>query len=108
MNGLTFYYDYVTTFKTQTTGTDKTMNINVNIPRRSMKVFFQEAADAREYDSECTPFQNPDITDIQVTIEGLANKVPLAKKIFIFEDSFRLILSKFPLFTHLTFRLEIK
>jgi hypothetical protein len=49
MNGLTFYYDYVTYFKTQTTGTDKTMNINVNIPRRSMKgvlVFFQEAGDA--------------------------------------------------------------
>jgi hypothetical protein len=44
---LTFYYDYVTYFKSQTTGTDKTMNINVNIPRRSMKgvlVFFQEAA----------------------------------------------------------------
>jgi hypothetical protein len=44
------------------------MNINVNIPRRSMKgvlVFFQEPADAG----------NLDITDVQVTIEGLANKV---------------------------------
>jgi hypothetical protein len=74
MNWLTFYYDYVTYFKIQTTGTDKTMNINVNIPRRSMKgvlVFFQKAADAGEYDSESTPFQNPDVTDVQVTIEGL-------------------------------------
>jgi hypothetical protein len=84
MNGLTFYYDYVTYFKTQTTGTDKTMNINVNIPRRSMKdvlVFFQVSADAGKYDSECTPFQNLDVTDVHVTIEGLANKVfPLGLK----------------------------
>ena len=77
-SGHTFYYDYVTHFKTQSTGTDKTFNINVNIPRRSMKgvlVFFQEAADSGKYESESTPFQNPDVTDVQVTIEGLANKV---------------------------------
>ena len=78
MTGMSFLYDYVTYFKTQATGTEKTLNINVNIPRRSMKgilVFFQESKGAGEYDSEATPFQNPEITDVQVTIEGLANKV---------------------------------
>jgi len=78
MAGHTFYYDYVTYFKTQSTGTDKSFNINVNIPRRSMKgvlIFFQEATDDGEYESEKTPFQNPNVTDVQVTIEGLANKI---------------------------------
>jgi hypothetical protein len=78
MNGCTFYYDYVSLFKTVTTGAEKSMNINVNIPRRSMKgvlIFFQEATDAGEYDSESSPFQNPDITDVKVTIEGLSNKI---------------------------------
>jgi hypothetical protein len=42
---------------------------------KGVLVFFQEAADAGEYDSERTPFQNPDVTDVQATIEGLANKV---------------------------------
>ena len=78
MNGASFLYDYVTYFKTQTTGADKTLNINVNIPRKSMKgvvVFFQKTVGAGEYESEDTSFQNPEIEDVQVTIEGLANKV---------------------------------
>lgn len=78
MNGASFLYDYVTYFKTQTTGEDRTLNINVNIPRKSMKsilVFFEAKVASGKYDSEATPFQNPGITDVQVTIEGLANKI---------------------------------
>ena len=76
-NGITFLYDYVTYFKTQKI-TEKTFNINVNIPRRSMKgvlVFFEKAFAAGAFNSETTPFQNPGITDVQVTIEGLSNRV---------------------------------
>lgn len=78
MNGISFLYDHVTYFKTVPTGADKLINVNVNIPRRSMKgvlIFFQETVSAGEYDPEDTPFQNPEVTDVQVTIEGLANKV---------------------------------
>jgi hypothetical protein len=74
VNGICCLYDYVTYFKSRTTGTEKTFNINVNIPRRSMKgllVFF--AFTDGNFDSEVTPFQNPSITNVQVTIEGLAN-----------------------------------
>jgi hypothetical protein len=35
--GISFLYDYVTYFKSQTTGTEKTFNINVTILRRSIK-----------------------------------------------------------------------
>ena len=76
-NGITFLYDYVTYFKTQKI-TEKTFNINVNIPRRSMKgvlVFFEKAFAVGAFNSERTPFQNPGIIDVQVTIEGLSNRV---------------------------------
>ena len=78
VNGITFFYDHVTHFKSQNTGSEKSLNINVNIPRRSMKgilVFFEAAFDDGEYDPESTPFQNPKITNTLITIEGISNQI---------------------------------
>lgn len=76
--GVSFMYDYVTHFRTQSTGGSRMINTNVNVPRRSMKgllVFFQEDFTDGAYDPESTPFQNPDITNVDVTIEGISHKV---------------------------------
>lgn len=76
--GVSYLYDYVTFFRTQATGNSKIINVNVNVPRRSMKgllIFFQEEFDDGSYDSESTSFQNPDVTNVDVTIEGISHKV---------------------------------
>jgi hypothetical protein len=42
---------------------------------KGVLVCFQEAFTYGNFDSEATPFQNRSITNVQVTIEGLANRV---------------------------------
>ncbi len=76
--GVSFMYDYVTHFRTQSTGSSKMINTNVNVPRRSMKgllIFFQEDFNDGEYDSESTSYKNPDITNVDVIIEGISHKI---------------------------------
>jgi len=68
------FYDYVTFFKELTIPPNETLtNININVPRRSYKGILMLCFDANTNDSE--EFKNYGVTDINITIEGLANKV---------------------------------
>jgi len=74
MNGVTMFYDNVTFFKELTIPLNETLtNININVPRRSYKGILMLCFDADRNDSE--EFKNYGVTDINITIEGLANKV---------------------------------
>jgi len=73
LNGVTVFYDYVTFFKELTIPLNETLtNININVPR-SYKGIVMLCFDADRNDSE--EFKNCGVTDINITIEGLANKV---------------------------------
>ena len=70
-------YDWIDHFKTiDITRATTLINENINFPRRSIKgillLFVSEYADGTR-DSE--KFENPNITKVKVTIEGIANKV---------------------------------
>ena len=75
--GFSLYYDWIDHFKTLTVSRNTTLiNENVNIPKRSIKgillLFISDYADGTR-DSE--KFENPMITKVKVTIEGIANKL---------------------------------
>ena len=76
-SGFSFFYDYVDLSKTvNVLANDTLINENMNFPRRSIKgillLFVSNYADGKR-DSE--KFENPEITNVKVTIEGVANKV---------------------------------
>ena len=76
-SGFSVLYDWIDHFKTvKVKKTDTLINENVNFPRRSMKgiliLFISEYTDGTR-DSE--KFENPGISKVKVTIEGVANKI---------------------------------
>lgn len=69
-----FLYEDVHLLKTEATGTNKRININVDVNRASTKgilLFFQKSF--TEYDAEKTSFKNPDITNVTITSEGISH-----------------------------------
>ena len=78
--GFSLFYEWVDQFKiVNVAANDTLINENINFPRRSIKgillLFISDYADGRR-DSE--KFENPSITDVKVTIEGVSNKVFIA------------------------------
>ena len=78
LNGKAFLYDHVTHHKSITINksADSVINESINIPRRSMKgilFLFCEPHTGGARDSE--KFENPDITSVKVTVNGMPNKV---------------------------------
>ena len=75
--GFSCFYDFVDHFKTvDITANETLINENVNFPRRSIKgilLLFVSDYDDGERDSE--KFENPNITNVKITIEGVSNKV---------------------------------
>jgi|GEM_PF-2949933 len=75
--GFSLLYDYVDYFKSVNIAAAETViNENINFPRRSIKgilVFFVSNYTDGARDSE--KFENPNISKVKVTIEGIANKV---------------------------------
>jgi len=76
--GKSFLYDHVQHFISQTTGTSKLINLNINVPKKSMKgimVFFEKAFTNGTFDSEATSYQNPKISNVDVTVDGVSHKI---------------------------------
>jgi hypothetical protein len=75
--GFSLLYDWVDHFKTvSVSAADTLINENINFPKRSIKgilLLFVSDYDDGERDSE--KFENPKISKVKVTIEGIANKV---------------------------------
>ncbi len=74
--GIQYLFPHWNHLKTQPTGDDKTLNINVNSPRLSMTgalILFEETFVDGAFDPE--KFSNPKITKVNVTIEGVSYKV---------------------------------
>ena len=75
--GFSIFYDWIDYFKkVSVTSAQTLINENINFPRRSIKgilMFFISDYDAGERDSE--KFENPDISKVKITIEGIANKI---------------------------------
>jgi hypothetical protein len=70
-------YDWVDNFKTVSIlASDTLINENINFPKRSIKgillLFISDFGDGERNSEE---FQNPNITKIRITIEGIANKI---------------------------------
>lgn len=76
-NGKSFLYEHVLHFRTSTwKQSDTILNENINVPRKSLKgilLLFTMAQPQATYDSE--DFINPQIESIEITIEGVPNKV---------------------------------
>ena len=73
-NGFTYLIDDIHLLRTEAIGKSKRININVDVNRKSTKgilLFFQKTF--TDYDSEETPFQNPDITNVTITSEGISH-----------------------------------
>ena len=67
-------YENIHLLKTENIGTKKGVNITVDVNRASTKgilLFFQKPF--TEYDSEKTSYQNPDITNVTITSEGISH-----------------------------------
>lgn len=75
--GTSFLFDWIDLFKMVTIQRNSTLiNENINFPRRSIKgvlLFFISDYDDGERDSE--KFENPNISKVKITIEGIANEV---------------------------------
>ncbi|WP_375674058.1 hypothetical protein, partial [Bartonella sp. CL32QHWL-2] len=76
-SGFSIYYDWVDHFKTvNVTANETLINENINFPRMSIKglllLFVSDYVDGAR-DSE--KFENPEISKVQITIEGVANQV---------------------------------
>ena len=76
-SGKSFLYEHVHHFRTiPFRESDTIINENINIPRRSMKgilVLFTEDQEQDKFNSEL--FINPQIINVEVMIEGIANKI---------------------------------
>ena len=75
--GSYYLYNYITNFKTVEISEEfNIFNTNINIPRRSMTgvlvIFYSLQANGKR-DSEL--FSNPGILSVDISIEGIANKV---------------------------------
>jgi len=69
-----FLYEDIHLLKTEAIGKNKRVNINVDVNRTSTKgilLFFQKTF--TEYDSEKTSYQNPDVTNVTITSEGISH-----------------------------------
>ena len=67
-------YENIHLLKTENIGNNKRVNITVDVNRASTKgilLFFQKPF--TEYDSEKTSYQNPDITNVTITSEGISH-----------------------------------
>ena len=67
-------FESVHLFKTENTGTNKRINVTVDVNRKSTKgilIFFQKTF--TEYDTEKTSYQNPGITNVSITSEGISH-----------------------------------
>jgi hypothetical protein len=76
IDGISFLYDHVTHFKTEEIRDATLINININVPKRSLKgalLLFEEKFTDGARDSE--KFSNPSISHLDITIEGLVNKI---------------------------------
>lgn len=75
--GLSVHYDWIDHFKTiNVTAAQTLINENINFPRRSIKgillLFITDFTDGTR-DSE--KFENPNISKVKITIEGITNKI---------------------------------
>ncbi len=73
-SGAKFLYEDIHLLRTEAIGKNKRVNINVDVNRASTKgilLFFQKGF--TDYDSEKTSFQNPDITNVTITSEGISH-----------------------------------
>jgi hypothetical protein len=69
-----FLFDDVHLLNTESIGTNKRVNINVDVNHASTKgilLFFQKCF--TDYDSEKTSYQNSDITNVTITTEGISH-----------------------------------
>jgi len=67
-------YENIHLLKTENIGANKRVNITVDVNRKSTKgilLFFQKTFS--EYDTEKTSYQNPDITNVTITSEGISH-----------------------------------
>jgi len=76
-SGKSFLYEHVLHFRTSTwKQSDTILNENINVPRKSLKgilLLLTMAQPQATYDSE--NFINPQIESVEITIEGVPNKV---------------------------------
>ena len=76
-SGFSVYYDWIDRLRTvDVTETSTLINENINFPRRSMKgvlLFFISDFTDGTRDSE--KFENPNISKVKITIEGIANRI---------------------------------
>lgn len=76
-SGYSFMYDKVDHFKTvKVTANETLINENINFPRRSIKgilLLFVKAHEIGTRESE--NFHNPEIKDVEVTIEGISSQL---------------------------------
>ena len=75
--GFSLYYDWIDHFKTLAVSKNTTLiNENVNIPKRSIKgILLLFISDYTDGDRDSEKFENPMITKVKVTIEGISNKL---------------------------------
>ena len=75
--GFSILYDWIDHFKTvSVTKTSTLINENINFPKRSIKgILLLFVSDHTDGDRDSEKFENPKITKVKVTIEGIANKV---------------------------------
>ena len=89
-SGRSLSYNYVTLMKTEEWDKDATLhNININIPRKSMKAIVLLFRNKTLTDSE--QFVYPNITDVKISVEGVPNSVYSQgfPKHRFFEEAFR-------------------
>lgn len=75
--GFSFLYDWIDHFKTVSVPRASTLiNENINFPKRSIKgILLLFITDHTDGTRNSEKFENPKITNVKVTIEGIANKV---------------------------------
>ena len=75
--GYSVFYDWIDHFVTLNVAADTTLiNENINYPKRSIKgILLLFITDHTDGAREAEKFENPDISNIKVTIEGINNKL---------------------------------
>ena len=75
--GYSVLYDWIDHFKTVNVGrTDTLINENINFPKRSIKgILLLFVTDHTDGTRDSEKFENPKISKVKVTIEGIANKL---------------------------------
>ena len=77
ISGASFLFDWIDHFKTVTVGrTETVINENINFPRRSIKgILLLFISDYTDGTRNSEKFENPKISKVKVTIEGISNKL---------------------------------